>query len=120
MQQKSEELEDLIINQLDNYFKDAIDCFTIEEYEKRPWAEICIRTRLYNYIPLRIMVERNEIFFSIIQAENDLTLLKRDLGKFISSGYDLSSIEWECVLKQLEQEVKLRIPDKYLKAKGWL
>ena len=35
-------------------------------------------------------------------------------------GYELSFTDWDSYLKEIMAEIELRIPDEFLKAKGWL
>ncbi|WP_051235243.1 hypothetical protein [Marinimicrobium agarilyticum] len=106
---RSNDLEDLIIDKLDNYFNGAVKDYVIKESTDTPFLQLVIEMTLYNYYVVRVAVEKNTIFFSIVQSGFQLPLFKAPL----------SENELETSPVELDREIRLRIPDKYLQAKGW-
>lgn len=106
---RSDDLEDALIESLDEHFKDAVRNYVVKESTDNPFLHLIVEMTLYNYFVVRATVEKNTIFFSIVQSGFQLHLLKAPL----------SDSNLKTVRAALDQEVRLRIPDKYLQAKGW-
>lgn len=106
---QNDDLENALIDELDNHFKDAVKDYVIKESTDTPFLQLILETTLYNYFVVRVAIEKNTIFFSIVQSGFQLQLFKAPL----SDG------ELKAVPALLDKEVRLRIPDKYLQAKGW-
>ncbi len=106
---QSNDLEDVLINRLDQHFKAAVKDFVVQEATDVPFLQLTIEMTLYNYFVLRVTVEKNTMFFSIVQSGFQLQLLK----------FSVSENNLKLAPQLLEEEVRLRIPDKYLQAKGW-
>lgn len=71
---------------------------------------------LYNYFEIILTVERNTAFFALRENKLVISIAKTELSKTpeienLYLGTDIMS--------NLDSEIRLRIPDKYLKAKGW-
>ena len=105
----SNDLEDELIGHLDKNFGKAAKDYAVKESTSTPFTQIVIELTVYNYFVVRLAVEKNTIFFSIIQSGFQMPLLKAALA-----AEDLDS-----TIKELDEEIRLRIPDKYLQAKGW-
>jgi len=106
---RSDDLEDFLIEKLDEHFKDAVKDYVVKESTDNPFLQLTIEMTLYNYFVVRVAIEKNTMFFSIVQSGFQLQLLK----------VPLSDSELRVAPAALDQEVRLRIPDKYLQAKGW-
>lgn len=105
----SNQLEYILIESIDEQFKNAAKDYVIKESTDTPFLQVVLEMTLYNYFVVRASVEKNTIFFSILQSGFQFSLLDAPL----SDG------TLKYVLSNLSDEVKLRIPEKYLKAKGW-
>lgn len=105
----SNQLEDILIENIDQQFKDAARDYVIKESTDTPFLQVTLEMTLYNYFVVRASIEKNTIFFSIIQSGFQFSLLDAPLSE--------SSLKK--ALSNLSHEIKLRIPDKYLEAKGW-
>jgi len=106
---RSDDLEDTLIEKLDEHFKNAVKDFVVKESTDTPYVQLTIEMTLYNYFVIRCAIEKNTMFFSIVQSGFQLQLFKAPL----------SDSELNLAPATLEQEVRLRIPDKYFQAKGW-
>ncbi|MFC4878199.1 hypothetical protein [Microbulbifer halophilus] len=98
-----------LIKSLNEYFKDAAKDYAVNESTDSPFLYLVIEITLYNYFVVRVTVGKSTVFFSIIESGFQLQLFKNQL----------SISEFKLALKTLDQEIRLRIPDKYLQAKGW-
>ena len=107
---RSNDLENALIERLDKYFQNTAKDYVIKESSDIPHLILTIEMTIYNFFVVRVSIERNTVFSSIVQSGFLLPLLKNSL-----SDSDLDQMP-----EQLDKEIRLRIPDKYLKAKGWL
>lgn len=106
---QSDNLEDLLIDKLDKYFNGAVKDYVIKESTDTPFLQLTIEMTVYNYFVVRVTIEKNTMFFSIVQSGFLLLLYRAPL-----SDNDLNNAP-----PTLDKEIRLRIPDKYLQAKGW-
>lgn len=106
---RSDDLEDALIERLDEYFKNAVKDYVVKESTNTPFLLLTIEMTLYNYFVVRVTIEKNTMFFSVVQSGFQLQLFKAPLS---DSELNMASVT-------LDKEVRLRIPDKYLQAKGW-
>lgn len=105
----SDTCERILIEGLKSYFASSANGLLVKAASNQPFLQIEVELILYNFMRISIFVEKHTIFYSISQSGAQLPLFKIELDKklFIDS------------LPDLEKEVRLRIPDKYLKAKGY-
>lgn len=114
MQQNS--LEDVLIDELSEHFKSTVKSYVVKRATDVPHTEILIRFIAYEYFVIDLLIEKNKIFFSIKEGDVVLKLVKSNLKE--SHEMDKNRIG-VLVLDELNKEIRLRIPDKYLVAKGW-
>lgn len=106
---QSKEVENFIIENLIEYFKDKVADFTVKESADIPYLQLKIECSFYNFYVIRFLVEKGTLFISISQSKYQFDLMK----------LTFKSELFYKVLEDLESELQLRIPDKYLSAKGW-
>ncbi|GGB22093.1 hypothetical protein [Agarivorans gilvus] len=106
---RSEVVEDELIGKIDSYFKEAVRDFVVTDSSDMPILQLNIEMSLYNYFVVRATIEKGMMFFSIVQSGFLFKLFK----------LELTEKNLELVPKMLDEEVRLRIPDKYLSAKNW-
>lgn len=106
---RSDDLEDVLIDKLDEHFKGAVKDYVVKESTDTPFLQLTLEMTLYNYFVVRVTVEKNTMFFSVVQSGFLLQLFNSQL----------SDSEINTFPSKLEKEIRLRIPDKYLQAKGW-
>lgn len=106
---RNDDLEDILIDKLDKHFKNAVKDYVVKESTDTPFLQLTIEMTLYNYFVVRVRIEKNTMFFSINQSGFQLQLFQSPL----------SDSELNVAPSVLDNEVRLRIPDKYLQAKGW-
>lgn len=105
----TDNLEDVLIDKLSAHFKGAAKDYVVKESTDIPFLQLIIELTVYNYYVIRVSAEKSTIFFSILQSGYQLPLF----------NIQLSDSELQKAPLTLEKEVRLRIPDKYLQAKGW-
>lgn len=105
----SDQCEKMLIRGVKSHFGQSASAIMVSETTDNPYLQLKVELSLYNFVQLRIFVEKRTIFYSINQSGVQFPLFKIELNQklFIDS------------LPDLEKEVRLRIPDKYLKAKGY-
>ena len=95
-----------------NFFTNRITGIKIEYMTEEPWWEFAITFRAYDYFNMRMNYDRG--FFGWI-VEN---------GKYgYSIPTSITSLNEETIplfLEEMKQGIELRIPDEYLKSKGWM
>ena len=103
------EIEASIVTQISDYWGSAADDFCTSESTNIPFQRFVLEFSPYRYSVVRINFERNSLFFSEVSKGISFSLLSRKV-----SYPDLID-----TLAKIDEEVRLRIPDKYLVAKGW-
>jgi hypothetical protein len=112
-----DELDAKLLREIKNYFSDRVSDFCSGPGNGIPPA-VHIEFSLYKCFLAGIEVERNTAFFGVRESKLFISLLSTEL-------LDSNSHSDKCCLKKsaledLDREIRLRIPDKYLKAKGWI
>ena len=93
-------------------FGERVDDFVILDVIEDPnWRAFSVKFKAYNYFPIRLNYDRGRFGCCISFGEYGI-------------GLDNSQEWWDTAdfdifFDDLERELELRIPDKFLKAKGW-
>ncbi|MBQ8166723.1 MAG: hypothetical protein IJZ96_06785 [Lachnospiraceae bacterium] len=91
---------------------ERINNITVYNITDEPYKMFNIKCTLYNYFVLIFNYDRGHFGCNIVFGEDAVPII--------------SSMEWDdgCDFKAywdgINEEIRLRIPDKYLKAQGWL
>ncbi|MGL1104151.1 hypothetical protein ACSTLM_08170, partial [Vibrio parahaemolyticus] len=104
-----DEIEASLVTQISDYWGSAADDFCTSESTNIPFQRFVLEFSLYRYSVIRITFERNSLFFSEVSKGISFSILSRKV-----SYPDLFD-----TLAEIDEEVRLRIPDKYLVTKGW-
>lgn len=107
---KARELEDAIVGNFRAHFGSEVSGFTVSDVTDIPFTQVTVQMTVFNYLVVQVFIERGGIFVSILESRVALSLL----------SVSLSSEALLALPAQVDEEVRLRIPDKYLRAKGWL
>lgn len=107
---QSESLKDFLVSGIKLHFGEAVRDFEITERVDFPYLRIVFDVTFYNFAVVRVIVERDVVFVYFMQSGVPLQMLRATLSK----DYP------QAIFIVLEGEIRLRIPDKYLMAKGWL
>ena len=115
LQQSVEEIKLELIGRIERYFGDRASELTISEFVDVP-----------NYRILRLIFRAYDYYWVQFNYENDLCgfsiVLNDEFGASLESKMRsyMGTKDWNSYLKEIMAEIELRIPDEYLKAKGWL
>lgn len=109
--EKSMMMADEIIAMLKNYFGEKIDDFAISGATDIPYTMFSIEFRLYNYFPIIFNYDRGRFGCAISYGGNGIGL------ESSQKWYD--EADMNIFLKELEEQIELRIPDKFLIHYGW-
>lgn len=117
MQDKTvDEMIDILISSLEKHFESRIKGgFSTENInEDENHKEFQLLFNVYDYYWIRIGYEKCYIGACILYSQNTPVFL--DLSqKYWEDDFDI-----DLFMEEMKKEIELRIPDKYLKAKGWL
>lgn len=109
---KARKIEDLIIDGFSKTFNGGAKSFVVMDSTDRPYPLVRIRFTVYDYFIIDFVYDKGGIGCSIVCGEYCV-------------GLD-SSEEWfdeadlDKFFQDIKSEIELRIPDKFLKAKGWM
>jgi hypothetical protein len=105
------------INQVLEHFSGRICTPVIKEYSEYPYLQLCVQFGLYEYCTINAQVWGEKVSFSWCSAGYRFVLVSCNLlaGKTVGLKTRLGTT----ALEELDSEIRLRIPDKYLIAKGW-
>lgn len=107
----SDTLSDEIIEYLSDYFKEKLGSFSVYNLKDEPYKTFNITFDAYNYFIITFSYNRGSIGCSISQGKYGLNL------ETSQKWYD--QVDMDIFLKELEQQIELRIPDKFLEFHGW-
>jgi len=100
-----------IISFLEEYFNNRIDVFTIFNSTDVPYPMFGIRFTLYNYYNIIFNYDRGKTGFTILNGQDVIGLNNSQ------TWFDEADLDVLC--KELDEKVRLRIPDKYLAYYNW-
>ncbi len=104
-----------IIREIKEHFSDKALDFFVNRLNDEPYLDIEIEFTLYEYSIVRILVEKRTVFFTVRERNIGLKLFKSTILSVPEE--ETAEILGGVVLERLDREVKLRIPDKYLREK---
>ncbi|WP_298450334.1 hypothetical protein [uncultured Marinobacter sp.] len=99
-----------LIKDLSVFFEDAGDDFVIIESTDYPMMMVQIEFTVYNYFLARLTLQSKSISFSIMNCGQCL--------KVTQGMVPLENLANE--VAEFDENIRLRIPDKYLSAKPWI
>lgn len=100
-----------IINELSMYFEDKVDGYTIFNQIDKPHTEFSIAFSLYNFFNIILNYDRGRFGCNINFGDNGIEIENSQ------KWYDQSDMKMFC--KELDEQIRLRIPDKFLIYNGW-
>ena len=87
---------------------------------------ICELVDVPNHYILRLIFRAYDYYWVQFNYDNDLCGFSIDLGDEFGASLEskmrsyMGTKDWDNYLKEIMAEIELRIPDEFLKAKGWL
>ena len=109
---KANETAKDVIKVAKSYFKDRINNITLFNVTDEPYKMFSIKFKIYDYFVIIYNYDRGHFGCGIVFGEDSIMLP--------------SNVEWddgcdfEAFWKEIDEQIRLRIPDKYLQARGWL
>lgn len=113
MQNKTaDEMSDVVVDILVEKFKDKMEDFEISNITEAPYKTFSVRFKAYDYFIVLFNYDRGVIGCSIQYGENSFIGLKNSQKWYEKADFDV-------FCKELQEQLELRIPDKFLEANGW-
>lgn len=100
-----------ISKQIRDYFKDKVDNFSTFNVMDQPHIEFSIEFKAYDYFTIILNYDRGRFGCAINNGSNGIALNNSQ------KWYDQADMN--IFFKELEQQLELRIPDKFLEYHGW-
>ncbi|MCH5268111.1 MAG: hypothetical protein J1E62_07180 [Lachnospiraceae bacterium] len=112
---KMEDMIEFIIGEFMKFFGDRVSDFSVENNINGILRESSFNFvfKAYDYFPMQFHYDNGEFGCCILTDEEIVIELEMSQKHWESTGFDL-------FLKELKEEIELRIPDKFLRARGWL
>lgn len=108
---KAEQIALEIINEFVSFFGDRMNNPAIHDVTDEPYQMFNITLEAYNYFYLTFSYNRGSIGCSVVQGKFGIDLENSQ------QWYD--KVDMNMFLKELQQQLELRIPDKFLEYNGW-
>ena len=108
---KADKMAINISEKFSDYFNDEIENISISETTDNPYIMFTIQFTLYNYFNIIFNYNRGAFGCSIVQGDVGIKL------KNSQKWYDKADMN--VFFKELQQQLELRIPDKFLEYNGW-
>lgn len=111
MQNNAEKIEEFIITELKNRFNEKVDNFVISESTDIPYTMTSIVFRMYKYFHVRFNYDRGRFACVIINGEYGINIE--------TSEKWFEEADFDKFFRDLQEQIELRIPDKFLAHYGW-
>ena len=108
----NKDILDNLVKEVQNYFTNKAKDFVTEILFEEPFLLFSIYFKLYDYYFITINYENGSIGAGILNGNYIMGIEtnKKDLN---------DEIPLSDFMKEIDTEIQLRIPDKFLEAKGW-
>jgi hypothetical protein len=110
LQNNIEEIEDYVCNTMSDFWGDRLGTIVVRESTSVPYNILTMEVSVYEYLIFVVRLEHSSLGFSV----------KLNGGNFGLLPHRVDINDVDKYLDNIDKEIRLRIPDKYLKAKGWL
>ena len=110
-----EEIKLEVIGRIERYFGDRASEVTICELVDVPNHYILrLVFRAYDYYWVQFNYDNDLCGFSIVLNDEFGVSLENEMRSYMGTK------DWDSYLKEIMAEIELRIPDEFLKTKGWM
>lgn len=110
---ETEKMASLFCDKLEEKFTDKVDDFCIMDVIDDPnHRAFSVEFEAYNYFSIRMNYDKGRFGCCISFGSKGISLE--------NSQKWWEEADFDVFLKELQEEIELRIPDKFLKARGWL
>ena len=101
--------------QIRKVFGERVDTITGYDYVDEPYNQTFkLEFGAYDFFAIEFDYENDLCEFFIVLTEEEKLSLTKEPAVYSQIT------DWDSYLKGIKDEIELRIPDKFLKAKGWL
>ncbi|WP_240628620.1 hypothetical protein [Bacillus salacetis] len=111
MQHTAETIEDFIIEELKKRFHEKVENFVISNSTDIPYTMTSIVFKMYNYFHVRFNYDRGSFGCSIVNGEYGISI--------DSSETWFDQADFDKFFSDLQKQIELRIPNKFLEHHGW-
>lgn len=108
----ADEMSDFMVDTLASFFGEKICDFVSFNIEEKPYKTFSVRFKAYNYFIVLLNYDRGILGCNIQFGEYGIGLPNSQ------KWFDKADFQVFC--EELQKQLELRIPDKFLKANGWL
>lgn len=108
----ADEMSDFMVNTLKRYFDGRVNGFVAFDIADEPYKTFSINFEAYNYYRVLFTYDRGRIGCCLPLGEYAIGLSNSQ------KWFDKADFQVFC--EELQKQLELRIPDKFLKANGWL
>lgn len=103
-----------VVRVLRDMFGDRVSRFTVQDLvDSDGHVEFSVAFEMYNYFPVRFNYDRGSFGFTIDHGERGVPILP-------AGGHWPPFTELPLVLRQLDREIRSRIPYGFLESRGWV
>lgn len=106
----SDVLSDEIIEYLDSYFEDRLENYSVYNITDEPYTMFSISFKAYNYFIVVLNYDRGSFGCAIDGGSAGISLKNSQKWR--------DTADMDIFLRELEQQIELRIPDKFLEFYG--
>ncbi len=108
-----DEMSDYIIDEMCKYFHDKVKDFVVNNlYEDANHRSFSIEFNAYNYFPMKLNYDMGRMGYNICFGDRMISL--------DNSQKWWDEADFKILFEELQRELELRIPDKFLRIHGWL
>lgn len=109
---KAELMASDFCDKLKAFFNEKVtSSFTFSRLQEQPWIEFSIEFVAYNYFNLVLNYDRGSFGCAIVNGDKGISLPNSQ------QWYD--EADMDIFFKELQEQLELRIPDKFLEYHGW-
>ena len=108
----ADEISDIVVDMLIEKFKEKMEDFEIFNISETLYKTFSIRFKAYDYFIVLFNYDRGIIGCSIQYGERTFIGLENSQKLYEKADFDV-------FCKELQEQLELRIPDKFLEANGW-
>lgn len=107
-------MAEYLISKIKLFFGDKVDEFQVSDVYSIPGHEsFNVYFTAYNFYYIRVSYDIGILGCCIINGNNAAMEIESSQKRWKTVNYDV-------FLQEMQEELELRIPDKFLKKKGWL
>lgn len=108
----AQEIENIFVDGLKRQLGDRIESIIVVESSNEPITQVGIEFLAYKYCTIRFNYDRGSFGCCIVTGRQGVVLESTE------TWFDEANLDK--FFQDIKSEIELRIPDKFLKAKGWM